>query len=135
MTVLKRFGPGDPGLLSFPLAGWTLALDFPARTPGLGGLLDGLDRLVADGGGRVYLAKDSHVPPDVLAQMYPRLRSSARCGPSWTRTECWPPTCPVGWVYKAHTRLPAPARRSGRRAPGPPGRAPPARRGRDGVPP
>ncbi|MGO9781335.1 MAG: FAD-binding protein [Streptosporangiaceae bacterium] len=73
VTVLKRFGPGDPGLLSFPMAGWTLALDFPARTPGLGGLLDQLDRLVADGGGRVYLAKDSHVPPDVLAQMYPRL--------------------------------------------------------------
>ena len=39
VTVLKRFGPGDPGPLSFPMAGWTLALDFPARTPGLAGLL------------------------------------------------------------------------------------------------
>ena len=73
VTVLKRFGAGDEGLLSFPIAGWTLALDFPARTPGLAGLLGSLDRLVVEAGGRVYLAKDSRVPADVLAEMYPRL--------------------------------------------------------------
>ena len=78
VTVLKRFGPGDEGLLSFPIAGWTLALDFPARTPGLARLLGRLDRLVADAGGRVYLAKDSRVPPGVLAEMYPRLAEFAK---------------------------------------------------------
>jgi decaprenylphospho-beta-D-ribofuranose 2-oxidase len=73
VTVLKRFGAADPGFLSFPRPGWTLALDFPARTAALLPLLDRLDRLVMEHGGRVYLAKDGHVARRAFEAMYPRV--------------------------------------------------------------
>ena len=72
LNVLKRFGPGNAGMLSFPREGWTLAVDLPVR-PGLEQLCRRLDRLVLDAGGRVYLAKDSRLDPDTFAAMYPRL--------------------------------------------------------------
>jgi decaprenylphospho-beta-D-ribofuranose 2-oxidase len=72
LAVLKRFGPGNPGPLSFPTSGWTLAVDVPV-TAGTATVLARLDELVLAAGGRVYLAKDARVSAVALRRMYPDL--------------------------------------------------------------
>ena len=74
LSVLKRFGdaPGPcPGLLSFPMPGYTLALDFRATAASLR-LARELDAIVADHGGRLYLAKDARMGKEML-RAYPGL--------------------------------------------------------------
>ena len=72
LNVLKRFGPGNPAPLSFPMPGWTLTVDLPIEH-GLDKLCDALDEQVISVGGRVYLAKDSRLSAEAFRKMYPRL--------------------------------------------------------------
>ena len=72
LAVLKHMGPGSFGMLSFPMPGYTLALDFPATADNLA-LLDRLDAITAGHGGRIYLTKDARLPPAMVARGYPRL--------------------------------------------------------------
>ncbi|WP_235913080.1 FAD-binding oxidoreductase [Oceanomicrobium pacificus] len=72
LAVLKKLGKGAAGPLSFPMPGFTLAVDIPNRD-GTMPLMDRLHRLTAEAGGRIYLAKDSCLDAALLPDMYPDL--------------------------------------------------------------
>ena len=73
LAVLKLFGKSNPdAMISFPFEGYTLALDFKI-SPKVMKLLDELDSLIAQLGGRLYLTKDSRMSVDMLSQGYSEL--------------------------------------------------------------
>jgi len=74
LAVLKTFGQRpSPGMLSFPMPGATLALDFPNRGASTLALFERLDAIVREAGGRLYAAKDARMPHAMFAAGYPLL--------------------------------------------------------------
>lgn len=71
LTVLKRLGP-QQSAFSFPMEGYTLAIDFPVNRRSLE-LMSELDRITIDHGGRFYLAKDSRMSAETLRRSDPRV--------------------------------------------------------------
>ncbi|WP_371170799.1 FAD-binding protein [Aliiroseovarius sp. 2305UL8-7] len=70
LAVLKRMGPGRAGHMSFPMEGYTLAVDFPAK-PAAVELISMLEDMTVDAGGRLYLAKDALASGSAIKAMYP----------------------------------------------------------------
>jgi len=70
LAVLKLFGPQE-NLISFPQEGYTLALDFPIRKNTFA-LLDQLDKIVLQRGGRLYLTKDARMSAETFSRGYPQ---------------------------------------------------------------
>lgn len=70
LAVLKLYGKANDNYLSFPMEGYSLALDFKIEN-GVFELLDKLDKIVVKYGGRVYLAKDVRVSREVFEKGYP----------------------------------------------------------------
>lgn len=72
LAVLKRCGDlASPGLMSFPAAGTTLALDFPQHARLDAALFPRLDAIVREAGGRIYPAKDAHMSGEDFRAAYP----------------------------------------------------------------
>ncbi len=77
LTVLKLLGKGNGNLLSFPMEGYTLALDFPITRKTFA-LLDELDKIVLRYNGRIYLSKDVRMKRRTFEKTYPFLTEFKR---------------------------------------------------------
>ena len=76
LSVLKRFGAiSSPGLMSFPMEGLTLALDFPIKGDKIFRALNEMDHVILKAGGRVYPAKDARLQSSTFQHMYPQFKT------------------------------------------------------------
>lgn len=72
LCVIKDCGPEGEGLLSFPMPGISIAIDFAIR-PSTPALVKTLNAFVTEAGGRIYLTKDTFTTAEDFAAMEPRL--------------------------------------------------------------
>jgi decaprenylphospho-beta-D-ribofuranose 2-oxidase len=86
LAVLKTLGAQGEGLLSFPMPGYTLALDIPLHDRGIIPFLQEINREIVRVGGRIYLAKDAILDREDFEAMYPQLdefkRIKRTCDPN-----------------------------------------------------
>ena len=82
LAVLKLFGPANANYLSFPQAGYTLALDFKAEAA-VFELQDELDAIVLHHGGRLYLAKDARMSAATFKASYPNWQAFEEVRARW----------------------------------------------------
>jgi L-gulonolactone oxidase len=79
LVVLKSFGARtSPGMLSFPMEGLTVAMDFPNLGERTRQMFDRLDEIVLSQGGRLYPAKDARMSADMFQKGYPMWKEFAR---------------------------------------------------------
>jgi FAD/FMN-containing dehydrogenase len=83
LTIVKDCGPEGRGLLSFPRSGVSVALDLPMRGAATQALVDALNELVIEAGGRIYLAKDALTRPEHFRAMEPRLEAFNAVRRAW----------------------------------------------------
>lgn len=85
LAVLKRMGDGRGGYMSFPMEGYTLAVDFRASRDAEK-LIHMLEDMTVAAGGRIYLAKDALARPEHMQAMYPEhgewLKAVSKTNPS-----------------------------------------------------
>ena len=89
LAVLKRLGSESNSYLSFCKPGWTLAVDFPNENASSRSLLSEFDRKITEVGGRVYLAKDSGLEPELVSEMYPRFAEWKQIRKKYSQENFW----------------------------------------------
>jgi decaprenylphospho-beta-D-ribofuranose 2-oxidase len=73
VSVIKDCGAEGKGMLSFPKPGISIAVDVPLRGDRTRALVDALNEIVLEAGGRIYLSKDSLTRAEHFRAMEPRL--------------------------------------------------------------